>query len=325
MTCVLSISQGVSPEIVLGASQADHVVLVVLEGIGNESIQAGEMPVLRRLAQEGATTWTARSIVSPFSVPAMASLLTGLPVDRHRITQEWESYDFSRAFMRSPTMFDYLDLAGGLDTALFLMDERFYQLARPEIYVDSQVCGTAKPNCNPETLTHYIRDYLAKVTSEKGHGFRLFDVPGLLVVHLPAARLSGEKKGWDSKAYKKAVASIDAAVAEILKIYDELGVLEKTMIIVTGLNDNVHGNVPSGNGATPKGDAQAPLVPWLAWGANVKPHYEIQTAVSIMDTGATVMEALGLETHTEWESRAVNEIFQAVPPRRTTGNEAAYN
>lgn len=63
-------------------------------------------------------------------------------------------------------------------------------------------------------------------------------------------------------------------------------------------------------------------VPWLAWGANVKPGYAIKRKVSIIDTGATVMEALGLETHTEWESRAINEIFQMIPERRTTGNES---
>jgi hypothetical protein len=33
--------------------------------------------------------------------------------------------------------------------------------------------------------------------------------------------------------------------------------------------------------------------------------------VSIIDTGATVMRTLGLETHTEWDSRPVEEIFKA--------------
>ena len=61
--------------------------------------------------------------------------------------------------------------------------------------------------------------------------------------------------------------------------------------------------------------------PWVAWGANVKPHFEITRKVSIMDTGATIMEALGLVTHTEWDSHGIHEIFQVVPERRTTGNE----
>jgi hypothetical protein len=40
-----------------------------------------------------------------------------------------------------------------------------------------------------------------------------------------------------------------------------------------------------------------------------------------LDTGATIMYALGLETHMEWESQAVTEIFQTKPERRTTENE----
>jgi hypothetical protein len=45
--------------------------------------------------------------------------------------------------------------------------------------------------------------------------------------------------------------------------------------------------------------------------------------VSIIDTGATVMRMLGLETHTEWESKAVEEIFQtaAVPAPGPSSNK----
>ena len=126
------------------ATQADHVVLVVLEGIKASSIQNQTTPTLVKLAEEGAVTWTAKSITPPHTVSAMASLLTGLPVEKHHVTAAWETYDFARSFMRSPTVFDYLDLAGGRDSGVFLMDERFYQLVRPEIYVDSQVCGYTK-------------------------------------------------------------------------------------------------------------------------------------------------------------------------------------
>ena len=140
----------------------------MLEGIGKDAVQSGSMPVLAGLAQEGAFTWSAESLSPPLTVPAMASLLTGLPISKHRVTSEWEEYDFARSFMRSPTVFDYMDLAGGRDSAVFFMDERFYQLSRPEIYVDAQTCGIAKPMCNPDTIAIYIRDYLKKVTSEKG-------------------------------------------------------------------------------------------------------------------------------------------------------------
>ena len=300
-------------------TQADHVLLFVLEGVGNDAIQNGTMPVLQKLAQEGAVTWNAQSVSPPFTVPAMASLLTGLPVKKHRVNQEWEIYDFSRSFLRSPTLFDYLDLAGGVDTSLFIMDERFYQLARPEIYVDLQTCGKAKPQCNPATQVEYIKDYLKKVTSAGGYNFRIFEIPGLLVAHLPEPADVAHKRGWDSGQYQVALQTVDTAIADVMAIYQEYGVLDKTMVMVAGLQGP--GSPPALNAKMAAGAHQPSPVPWFAWGANVKSGYTISEHVSIMDIGATVLAALGLETHTEWESRALTDIFQKRPERRTTGNE----
>ncbi|HBP86235.1 MAG TPA: hypothetical protein DD706_00895 [Nitrospiraceae bacterium] len=308
----------------VSATQAEHIILVVLEGIKPSSIQSGATPYVNRLAKEGVVTWSAQSITPPLTVSAMASLLTGLKVDKHRVTAEWETYDFARSFMRSPTVFDYMDLAGGRDTGVFLMDERLYQLVRPEIYVDSQVCGFTKPQCTPETAAVYIKDFLKKVTSEKGYGFRLFGVPNLLLVHLPTAAKVGQKYGENSQKYSAALLSIDTAIEQIIQTYKELGVLDKTMVIITGLNSG-HLRTPKENAKPISANAPTPeldsTIPWIAWGANIKKDHPITQSVSLLDTGATIMYALGLETYTEWDSRVIEEIFQAVPKRRTTDNE----
>ena len=306
--------------------QANHIILVVLEGIESETIKSGSMPVLGRLAQEGAVTWSAHSVSPPLTVPSMASLLTGLPVKKHKVSAAWEEYDFARSFLRSPTVFDYMDLAGGKDSAVFFMDERLYQLSRPEIYVDSQMCGTAKPNCTPETISIYIQDYLKKVTSEGGHGFRLFGVPNLLLVHLPSASHIGQKRGWDSEAYHQAVLSVDTAIDEILKNYRELGVLQETMLIVTGLNSRP-ASTPSSNGSSTASTVKvaSDAIPWISWGVNVKPGHHIVRPVTLLDTGATILYALGLETHTEWDSHAIEEIFRIKPEHRTTGNDPSIS
>ena len=153
--------------------------------------------------------------------------------------------------------------------------------------------------------------------SEGGHGFRLIDIPGLLLAHMPAAADAGIKRGWDSKTYHKALTAVDTAIGELLDVYKEFEVLDRTMVIVTGLTG-------SGGTAEVQLTATSPgktTVPWIAWGANVKPHFEITRKVSLIDTGATIMEALGLITHTEWDSQGIKEIFLKVPERKTTGNE----
>lgn len=276
---------------------ADYVILFVLEGIGPEALKTGAAPALRRLVKGGSVTWTATGVQPALRLPAMASLLTGLPVEKHGIT--WNTFDFIRGYPRPPTVFDYLDLSGGRDSAVFFMDESMYQLARPEPYIDYQMCGPLKPECSPATVVRYIEEYFRKATSGHGYGHAILSLPHLLVVHLPEPGRIGAEEGWGSGAYLAALGKVDQAIRAILDLYTGLDLLNRTAVIVTALS-------PEG---AKNPDAGLPMVPWIAWGPGIKAGHVIQQPVSILDTGATVMRTLGLETYTEWESHSVEEIF----------------
>ena len=287
---------------------AEHVILIVLEGVGQDGLKAGPMPTLGRLVREGSVTWSAAAVIPALRLPTMASLLMGVPVEKHGVT--WNSFDFARGYPRAPTVFDYLDLSGGKDSAIFFMDESLYQLARPEPYTDYQMCGPLKPECSPATVVNYIRDYFRKATSGHGYGHAILSLPHFLVVHLPEPGRVGAASGWESRAYRDALRSVDTAIDSILGLYRELELLERTTVLVTALSSDRAGK-PGGNGA------RLPHVPWIAWGVGIKAGHVIEQPVSIVDTGATVMRVLGLETHTEWDSRAIEEIFatpKAAPP-----------
>jgi predicted AlkP superfamily pyrophosphatase or phosphodiesterase len=291
-------------------TQPEYVILFVLEGFGQDSLKAGAMPVLSRLVKNGSVTWSATAVNPPLRLPTMASLILGLPVEKHGI--DWDTFDFARGYPRPPSMFDYLDLSGGKDTAVFFMDESLYQLARPASFIDYQVCGPLRPECRAATVVTYVRDYFKK--GEKGgYSHYVYTLPHLLIVHLPDAGRVGQEQGWTSKAYREASQEVDRAIGSILDLYKDYKLLDQTVVIVTAL---------SGTGAQ-KQNGSLPHVPWLASGANIKAGHAIAAPVSIMDTGATVMRAFGLETHTEWQSRAIEEIFRA--PRAIVRNQPALN
>ncbi|ALA59375.1 alkaline phosphatase family protein [Nitrospira moscoviensis] len=296
------------------SAHAESVILFVLEGIGQDSPKAGPMPVLNRLVKGGAATWSAQTVAPPLRLPAMASLLTGLPVDKHGIT--WDAFEFSRGYPRPPTLFDYLDLSGGRDSAIFFMDESLYQLAKPEPYTDYQLCGALRPECSPERLVSYIRQYLRKASSGHGYGHAILALPHLLVVHLPDARRAGAAHGWASKEYREALQSVDHAMGAVLDLFKEHGLLARTTVFVTALSGTGAAIPVAVNGQPTTGSS---LVPWIASGAGIKAGHIIRQPVSILDTGATVMRTLGLETHTEWDSRVVEEVF------RNTGTVAAVS
>ncbi|MBI4401584.1 MAG: alkaline phosphatase [Nitrospirae bacterium] len=298
------------------AVQPEHVILIVFEGIGQDSLKAGAMPVLGRLVKEGSVTWSATAVTPALRLPTMASLLMGLPVQKHGVT--WDSFDFARGYPRPPTVFDYLDLSGGKDSAIFFMDESLYQLAKPEPYTDYQMCGPLKPECSPATVVGYVRDYFRKATSGEGYGHAILSLPHFLVVHLPEPARVGAAGGWNSRVYRDALRTVDSAMGSILDLYRELGLLKKTTVIVTALS-SAPSSATSGSQAASKASRESPApprVPWIAWGAGIKSGYVIKQPVSIIDTGATVLRTLGLDTHTEWESHAVEEVFKG--PRSTT-------
>ncbi len=278
----------------------DHVILFVLEGVDQPALKTGPMPVLGRHVKDGAVTWSAKTVVPTLRLPAMASLLTGLSVEKHGVT--WNTFEFSRGYPRPPTLFDYLDLGGGRDSAIFFMDESLYQLAKPEPYTDYQMCGPLKPECSPARLVSYIRQYFQKASSGHGYGHAVLSLPHLLIVHLPDGGRAGAAHGWSSKDYHTALRSVDQAIGAVLEIFKAQGLLTRTTVFVTSLSGAgaVHG--PS--------TTVSSLVPWIAFGAGIKTGHTIRQPVSIIDTGATVMRTLGLETHMEWDSRAVEEIFR---------------
>jgi len=314
LTVVISPASAGTPESSSGPAPIEHVILFVLEGIGQDGIKSGPMPTLGRFVKEGAATWSASTVQPPLRLPAMASLFTGLPVEKHGIS--WNSYEFARGYPRPPTVFDYLDLSGGKDSAIFFMDESLYQLAKPEPYTDYQMCGPLKPECSPDRLVQYIKDYFRKATSGHGYGHAILALPHFLVVHLPEPGRAGTASGWKSRPYREALRTVDSAMRAVLKIYKDLNLLKQTTVIVTSLNSQA-ASVPNGqNGAHAGG-----TVPWIAWGAGIKPGHAIKQSVSIIDTGATVMRLLGVETYTEWESHPVEEIFRVPIPVRPKSPE----
>lgn len=289
-------------EIAFSGSGTEHVILFVLEGFGPESIKGGAMPVVSKLVKEGSVTWSASGVKPALRLPTMASLVTGMPVEKHGIT--WNFFEFSRGYPRYPSLFDYLDLSGGRDSAIFYMDESLYQLAKPEPYTDYQLCGALRPECGTQKLVAYIQQYLQKATSGHGYGHAIPSLPHLLVVHLPEAGRAGVTHGWDSKEYREALRTVDGAMKSVLNLFQEYSLSGRTAVVVTAL---------SGKGTDPGAEApttDSPVVPWIVSGTGIKHGQLIRQPVSIMDTGATVMKILKLETHTEWESRAVEEIFE---------------
>jgi predicted AlkP superfamily pyrophosphatase or phosphodiesterase len=274
-------------------ASADNVVILVVDGLRPDALKQAKTPVLEGLIKRGASTMKAQTVTPSLTLPALASMLTGLPVEQHGV--DWNEYEAPRGFIKAPTVFEIASFNGGKWGAIFIQKEKLLHIAKPDRRVLLNLCSINESNCTAKKVAaDVIIAYKNANDSRK---------PSLFLIHLAETDTAGHTDGWMSKPYLKAVEDVDRAIGAIIKGFKDLGLYEKTTFIIT----SDHGGHGTTHGTTMPEDM---TIPWIAAGPGIKAGYNIKRPVSLMDTAATVMRAFGItDYYVEWKSRAIEEIF----------------
>ena len=177
---------------------------------------------------------------------------------------------------------------------MFFSKEKLLHVAKPDRGLLVQVCSMTESGCNAQKIVTDVLTAYRTATEGK---------PSLFFIHLADPDLAGHEKGWMSKSYLQTVESSDRAIATLVKGFEELGLYKHTAFIVTA----DHGGHDKTHGTTAPEDM---TIPWIAYGPGIKSGYEIKRPISIIDTAATVLRALGVtDYYVEWNSKTVDEIF----------------
>jgi predicted AlkP superfamily pyrophosphatase or phosphodiesterase len=285
---------------------ADKLVLIVTDGLRPDALKQAKVPVIDGLIKRGASTMKAQTVMPSLTLPAFASLLTGLPVGEHGI--DWNEYEPMRGFLKAPTVFELASFYGSKWGAFFLNKEKLLHLAKPDLRVDITTCSVSESGCDANHIaTDVISYYRARARVPK---------PDLFVIHLADPDVAGHAKGWMSPAYLRAVEATDRAIGTIIRGFQELGLGKHTAYLITtdhGGHDHTHGT----------SSQEDMTIPWILAGPGIKSGYEIKRPVSIIDTPATVLRALGIfDYYVEWKSREVDEVFtnESGPNQPARGN-----
>ena len=94
------------PSLLFAVPRAEHVFVVSIDGGKPAVIAESEMPVLKKLAAEGAVTWQASTIIPPKTLPSHTSMLTGVDPKKHEVL--WNAYTPIRGPVKVPTAFSLL-------------------------------------------------------------------------------------------------------------------------------------------------------------------------------------------------------------------------
>ncbi len=257
-----------------------HVIILSLDGLRPDAIEAAGMTHLIALMETGAYSLSARTIHPSSTLPSHTSMLTGMCPAGHGVT--WNDYLPDRGYARGTDLFD-LAHAAGLQTVMVVGKEKLRQISEPAS-VD---------------IFRYINDRDSVIMDEL-----LADFPdhfGLLFIHFPTADMMGHVYGWLSSQQLSVLFRADQALGRLLEALDARGLRQSTLIIVTA----DHGGHGTTHGTTLAEDM---TIPWIIAGPGVRPG-RLTAPIVTMDTAATAAFALGLPLPPEWDGRPVTEAF----------------
>lgn len=265
-----------------------NVVLVSIDGLRPDAIQAFNAPTLSRLVREGSYTLAATTILPSKTLPSHTSMLTGEPPDRHGVL--WNNAINDRpGTLEIPTVFSAAR-SRGYRTAAFFSKSKFSHLQVPGTLDYSQSPGGWFGRWSSDDTLDDVEEHLVKST------------PNLLFVHLTDPDAAGHSYGWMSSQYGRAVHRADDAVSRLIQAADAAyGAGDYTLIVTAD-----HGGNGKDHGTDHPFDV---TIPWIAWGRGVSPGEITSHTVRTMDTASTVLFLMGVETPRQWTGVPVRTAF----------------
>lgn len=264
-----------------------RVFILSIDGLRPDAISLAPMPNLQALMQTGAYTLTAQTIFPSATLPAHASMLSGLCPSKTGV--DWNDYLPQKGYAKGTDLFD-LAHAAGMQTVMFVGKDKLRQVTDPA----------------STDIFRYINDrdvvIAQRISEEFPADFRL------MFVHFPTTDAMGHAYGWMSPQYLSVVRRADEALGSLLKMLEDRSLRQETLVIVTA----DHGGHDQAHGSRSPEDM---TIPWVISGPGVRPG-QLTTPLQITDTAATAAWALGLARPAEWDGWPVFEAFtRVIQPR----------
>jgi len=257
-----------------------YVFVTVVDGLRPDALQRAQTPNLDRLWQSGLYSWSAQTVLPSTTLPAIASLLSGVPPERHQIL--WNHWAPELGRISVPTIFKIAQ-GENISTVAFVSKRKLEHLFSPETPLF--VINNGARNVIEEAI-EYISEHR----------------PRLVFLHLSDVDDAGHRYGWMTVRQLQAVERVDEALGLLLHSLEDLQILNKSVIIVTadhGGHGRIHGT----------DDPRDITIPWILWTPDIEIGRELTQPIRIYDTAATVLAALSLGIPPDWLGVPVWEAF----------------
>lgn len=270
-------------------SDVRRVIIVVIDGLRPDAIDAFGLDHMRALMRIGAATREACTISPSLTWPAITSLLTGLHPGTHGILADSVHLPRPRVKLRPVPA---LLLDHGFPSTAFMG-------AIPSLYrgIASRIAkglGFAEARFTGANAREIARGARSTLRTQRR---------GLVFLHLPDADRAGHEHGWMSDAYGAAARESDTALGMLLS--DTPALLDPHTVLIV-LADHGGGGVRADHH-----EEAHPLnatIPLALAGAGIRP--QPLGSIGLIDVPPTVLWALGIAAPADYPGRALMEAFE---------------
>jgi len=266
-----------------------RLVILLADGLRPDAVAPGVMPSLDALGSAFTLARQARTVRPSATVPALASLATGVAPHTHRLTEPGLGF---LAGLRSVR-----PVAWELGRAGFPTDVVTGELSPTSLPVAWSLATTAG------VRRLVSRGAQARDTAAAVHRMLAQPEERLLFVYLPDCDRAGHAYGWMSDSYLEAAAEVDAAIGSLAEWPDH------AVFIVTA--DHGGGGVRANEHDDPH-----PVndhIPLVVAGPGVTRRHQLTRPISLLDIPATVLWWFGLPVPDRYEGRPLEDAFAPAP------------
>jgi predicted AlkP superfamily pyrophosphatase or phosphodiesterase len=258
-----------------------RVLFVMLDGLRPDAISAERTPNLMRVINGGASTMQARSVVPSITLPCHLSIVMSVPPARHGI----QSNQYVPLARPVPRLFDVVNDAGKT-CAMITNWEELRDLCAPGALAYSLMI---RAGYDMESGDHRIVQHALPLIAAGAYD--------LTFLYIGTIDIAGHWHGWMAEGYLEQVRIIDGLIGQIVNALPEGDTL--IMHADHGGHDRYHGTE----------EPEDMIIPWMMYGARVKPGYSITRPVSLLDTAPTITHLLGVPMPREWEGTPVTDAL----------------
>jgi hypothetical protein len=261
-----------------------YVVIISVDGMRPDAIDAAVAPRMKALRARGAFSPHAQTVLNSITLISHASMTTGMTPEKHGLT--WGMPYIGWPGINGPTLFSVAH-AAGFSTAMAFGKHKLRYMILP---------NSVDKLFGEDTHDLEVKNEAVKMIEE--------GMPNVLFIHFPDTDRVGHAFGWMSDNQLFAVDYTDALIGEIVDTLEAGGYLPNTLLIITA----DHGGQGKGHGDDSPLDR---TIPWLAVGPGVPEGVILNSPINTYDTAATALYALKLPIPENWDGKPVLEIFPA--------------